>query len=87
MVAVRADHRAISVDETCFCCLPFPIDFENNPFCVRISANIPIPGDIDVSVIPGVWCCVSYPLVTSWDMCVKAIGETGVIHIYQFISF
>ena len=36
VVAVRADHRAISVDETCFCCLPFPVDFENNPCCVRI---------------------------------------------------
>ena len=44
VVAVHADHRAISVDETCFCCLPFPVDFENNPFWVRISTQYIHPG-------------------------------------------
>ena len=42
--AVRADHRAISVDETCFRCLPFPVDFGSNSFCVRISAHYIHPG-------------------------------------------
>ena len=46
-VPVRADHRVISVDETCFYCLPFAVDFENNPFCVRISMQyIHLGGDV-----------------------------------------
>ena len=60
------------------------LQFCSSPHILLFSLFI--PGDIDVSVMPGVWCCVSYPHVTPWGMFVEAIGETVVIHMYQFIS-
>ena len=60
------------------------LQFCSSPYILLFSLFI--PGAIDVSVITGVSCCVLYPHVTPWGMFVEAIGETDVIHMYQFIS-
>ena len=68
--------------------LSMHLQFCSSPHILLFSLFI--HGDIDVNVIPGVWCCVSYPHVTPWGMLVVAIGETGVpmhVQIHQLVDY